>query len=101
MDATDAVFEVRVTPRAVADEIGGSQAESLRVRLRAAPVEGRANEALLRLLGQALDLPVSRLEIVSGASGRRKRVRVLGLGLEEVTRRLGVSLRPPPRRGSG
>jgi uncharacterized protein len=75
------VITVRVTPRAGRDEVTGTDAAgALRVRVAAAPVEGGANRALLRTLAVALDVPPSALEIVSGASGRTKRVRVHGVG---------------------
>ena len=84
-----AVLVVRVTPRAGRDEIAGWLGDELRVRLRAPPVDGRANEALLRLLASRLDVTPSSIELVSGATARVKRVRVEGLSQEELRRRLG------------
>jgi hypothetical protein len=60
----------------------------LRVRVTAPPVEGRANDALLRLLARALDVPVSRLRIVRGQTQRNKVVAVEGLSADEVHARL-------------
>lgn len=84
-----AVFVVRVTPRAGRDEVVGWRGEELRVRLRAPPVEGQANEALRRLLASKLDIAPSSIELITGATGRTKRLRVNGLSLEEVRKRLG------------
>jgi uncharacterized protein (TIGR00251 family) len=86
--AESAVLLVRVTPRAGRDEIAGWQGDQLRVRLRAPPVEGQANEALRRLLASRLGLPVSAIELLAGAAARTKRVRVDGLSLEDVRSRL-------------
>jgi uncharacterized protein (TIGR00251 family) len=86
--AESAVLLVRVTPRAGRDEIAGWQGDQLRVRLRAPPVEGQANEALRRLLAARLGLPVSAIELLTGATARTKRVRVDGLSLEDVRSRL-------------
>ena len=86
--AESSVFVVRVTPRAGRDEVAGWQGDELRVRLRAPPVEGQANEALRRLLASRLDLPLSNIELVTGATARLKRLRVSGLSLAEVRRRL-------------
>jgi hypothetical protein len=58
------------------------------VRVAAAPVDGEANEALLRLLGRALGLPPSALRIRHGAGGREKLVSVTGLGAPEARARL-------------
>ena len=84
-----ALLVVRVTPRAARDEIAGWQGDELRVRLRAPPVDGRANEALLRLLASRLSVPTSSIELVSGATARVKRLRVEGLSEEDLRQRLG------------
>jgi uncharacterized protein (TIGR00251 family) len=86
--AETAVFVVRVAPRAGRDEVAGWQGDELRVRLRAPPVEGQANDALRRLLASRLDLPLSSIELVTGATARLKRLRVSGLSLSEVRQRL-------------
>ncbi len=82
------VFVVRVTPRAGRDEVVGWQDGELRVRLRAPPVDGRANDALRRLLASSLGVPPSGVELVSGAKGRVKRLRVEALSEAEVRQRL-------------
>jgi hypothetical protein len=78
-----------VTPRAGSDAITGWQGDELRVRLRAPPVEGQANAALRRLLASKLKVTPSSIELMTGATGRTKRLRVTGLSLEEVHARLG------------
>jgi len=57
----------------------------------APPVEGAANEALLELLARALDVPRRAVAVVSGEHGRMKRVRIDGLGLDDVRARLGLA----------
>ncbi len=79
---------VRVTPRAGRDEVVGWQESEMRVRLRAPPLEGRANEALRHLLAKRLGVPVASIEIVGGATARHKRVRIEGLTADEVRVRL-------------
>jgi uncharacterized protein (TIGR00251 family) len=83
------VLTVRVTPRAGHDQIVGWQGGELRVRLRAPPVEGRANEALCRLLASHLGVPASSVELLTGATARTKRLRVSGLSIEDVRAKLG------------
>ena len=84
----ETTIRVRLTPRASNTELAGWQAGVLRVRVTAPPVDGRANEALVRLLADALDLPRSAVRIVSGRTSRDKQVAVDGLAQEEVLRRL-------------
>jgi uncharacterized protein (TIGR00251 family) len=83
-----ATIAVRVTPRAGRDEVVGWQEAELRVRLKAPPVEGQANEALRRFLAKHLGVPASGVEIVGGATARHKRVRIYGLTIDEVRARL-------------
>ncbi|MGI6088109.1 MAG: DUF167 domain-containing protein [Kiritimatiellia bacterium] len=84
-------LELHIVPRAGRTEICGRHGSAVKIRLHAPPVDGKANRALLEFLGQTLDMPISRLTLVSGAAGRRKRVRVDGLSEAEVYRRLGLS----------
>jgi uncharacterized protein YggU (UPF0235/DUF167 family) len=86
-------FEVRVTPRAGRDRVDGAVDGVLRVRVAAAPAEGAANEAVLRLLAAELDAPRSAVTLVTGAAARRKRVAVEGITRTAVLARwpgLGV-----------
>jgi uncharacterized protein (TIGR00251 family) len=73
-----------VSPRASRDEILGWREGSLRVRLKAPPVEGRANESLCRLLASWLGVPPSAVEVTSGLTLRTKRVRIGGRTQAEV-----------------
>ena len=72
------IFVVRVTPRASRDSIEGEYQGALKVRLTAAPITNRANEALKRLLAACLNVPVSAVRIVIGEKSRNKRVSVAG-----------------------
>lgn len=78
VNADSISFRVRVQPRASRDALEGEHAGSLKVRLTAPPVEGRANEA------ERLNLPVSAVRIVSGENRRNKRVAVAGITREQV-----------------
>ncbi len=74
----------------------GWHGEALKVRLAAPPVDGAANEELLRYLAERLGMPKANVRLLSGGGSRRKRVEVLGLTLRAVLDRLGVGPPPPP-----
>jgi uncharacterized protein (TIGR00251 family) len=81
-------IRVHLTPRSARDEVLSFEGEVLRARVTAPPVEGRANEALLRLLAGTLGIPKSSLRIVRGQRSREKLVAIEGLDTAEVRRRL-------------
>jgi uncharacterized protein YggU (UPF0235/DUF167 family) len=70
---------VRLTPGAGTDRFDGVADGVLRVRVAARPVDGAANEALLRLLARALDVPRRDVALRSGATSRTKVVEVDGV----------------------
>jgi uncharacterized protein (TIGR00251 family) len=71
---------LRVIPRASKNEIVEVLSDgTLKVRLTAPPVDGRANEALLKFLAEILNVPVTHLEIIKGTTGRIKLVSVTGM----------------------
>ena len=78
---------VRLTPRAAAERVDGVDAGILRCRVTAPPVDGAANDALVRLLARELDLPRSAVRIVGGATGRVKVVEVDGRSAADVCAR--------------
>ncbi|MGH2348825.1 MAG: DUF167 domain-containing protein [bacterium] len=80
---------LRVTPRARTDVIAGWRAGRLQVRTTAPPLDGRANDAVRRILASALGVPVSRIGLAQGRHSRDKVAEVSGLSSEEVSRRLG------------
>ena len=83
-------LELKVIPTAPRDEIAGWLGAALKVKLHAPALEGRANEALVDFLADRLALPRRAVVLVRGSTGRHKVVRVDGLMLDEVKRRLGV-----------
>ena len=70
-----AEFAVRVQPNASRNRVE-VEGETIRIAVTAAPVEGEANAAVIRLLARALGVAPGRLRLVRGASGRDKRVRL-------------------------
>jgi len=80
---------VRVVPRASRSEIAGVVDGVLRVRLKAPPVDGAANEELIRTLARALDVPRRAVQIVSGHSARTKKLCVTDATPEKLLELLG------------
>lgn len=87
-----AELRVHAQPGAKRSAIAGLSADHLRIRVAAPPVDGKANEALLRYLADVLGVRGSSLSIVSGATSRKKRIRIDGLDPVEVARRLLAAL---------
>lgn len=83
---------VTVSPGAARTELVGRHGEGWRARIAAPPERGRANDALIRLLASALDVPASAVRVVGGRSARVKVVEVAGLEKAEVETRLMRSL---------
>ncbi|MEI9966010.1 MAG: DUF167 family protein [Caulobacteraceae bacterium] len=88
---------VRLTPRADRDRIDGWGADAdgrpvLKARTTAAPADGKANAALIRLVADALGLPPSAVRLASGASSRVKTLRIDGVDEEGLRSRLGAPI---------
>lgn len=81
-------MSIRVAPRASRTEVAGLHGTALKIRLQAPPVDGAANEALIRFLADELDVSRSAISIESGQSGRNKVLLIRGfaetLGLEQL-----------------
>lgn len=71
-------FFVQVVPRASRSEIVGEHNGNLRVRVAAPPVDGAANEELVRLLSRAWRVPRSAIQITTGQKSKLKQVRIVG-----------------------
>jgi len=85
-----ATLSVRVAPRSSREGVAGCEGGVVRIRLNAPPVEGRANEALLKFLAKALGVSRSQVSLVSGEKGRNKTVRIAGVTRTEALDALGL-----------
>lgn len=75
-DGTDLLLDVHVQPGARHDRIEGTHGERLKIRIRAAPVDGKANSHLLRFLAASFGVATRQVSIEAGAGTRTKRVRI-------------------------
>lgn len=89
-DADGVRFRVHLTPRSSKEAVGGLYGDALKIKVKAPPVDGKANEALLKLLSKKIGVPAAKISIASGLTGRTKTIRVEGLGPDEVKARLGL-----------
>jgi hypothetical protein len=81
-------LSLKVVPGASRDEVAGQHGDAIRVKLRAPPVDGRANAALLTFLAARLGLRSSALHLVTGETSRLKLVAITGLTADDARRRL-------------
>jgi uncharacterized protein len=89
-----AAVAVRVTPRASKNEIVEILSDdTVKVHITAPPVEGEANEALLKFLAEVLGVPKSRLDIVAGATGRDKIISVIDMDAETLHAKIVAHLK--------
>jgi uncharacterized protein (TIGR00251 family) len=81
-----AILHVKVVPGASRDRLVGRHGEGVRLQVAAPPERGRANEAAVRLLAEAMGVPAERFVLVSGRSSPRKAFRVEGVTAEALGR---------------
>jgi hypothetical protein len=87
-DQESALLAVRIQPRASKNEIIPIDGGAFKIRLTAPPVDGAANEALVKFLSDVLGIAKSRVEIISGETSREKRIRINEMSEAEVRRLL-------------
>jgi uncharacterized protein len=87
------LLRVHVRPGASRPGVAGLHGGVLALRVAARPLEGAANREVLAVIATALEVAPSAVELVAGARGRDKRVRVRGLDPAAVERRLAPRLR--------
>ena len=79
-----AVLSLRIIPRAHKNAIQGEHGEALKIRLCAPPVDGAANAALVEFLSDHFSLPRARIQLLSGATSRNKRVLLAGCSSSSI-----------------
>lgn len=82
--AGSVTFDVLVQPRASRAKLGPIHDGRLKVSVTAPPVDGEANAAVIELLAKALGVPKGSIEVIAGASSRRKTVRIAGVAAAAI-----------------
>ena len=88
--APAALLRVRVQPRASRDEVVGWREDTLRLRVTAPPLDGRANAAVVGLIAHAAGVARAAVSVIAGVGGRDKLVRVIGMSAAALRARLGA-----------
>lgn len=85
------LLSLHIQPGAKKTEVAGIHGEALKIRLAAPPVDGKANEALIRFLALCLEIPRAAITIKSGQTSRQKQLELSNIRLSEVM----AALLPP------
>ncbi|MEY4325883.1 MAG: hypothetical protein RIS24_2054 [Verrucomicrobiota bacterium] len=86
--AVGIVLTLKVIPRSSVNAVAGVQADALKLKITAPPVDSAANAEVVRFLAQVLDVPRSAVQLLRGATSRHKQVQVVGLSGSQLLQRL-------------
>ncbi|MGD2127075.1 MAG: DUF167 family protein [Desulfobacteraceae bacterium] len=89
MTPTETLIKIKLIPKASKNQIIGRESDVYRVKVTAPPIEGMANEALIKLLAKKLKVPRGCIEIISGKRSRLKSVRIRGISGDDLAVLLG------------
>ena len=88
--AEGTVLNVRAQPRSSRAGVEGLLGDAVKVRVRCAPVDGKANRELIETLADAFGLPKSRVVFKSGETSKQKRILLVGVPVETVRKVVGA-----------
>jgi len=78
----DVILKVYLQPKSSKNEVVGPYRDGIKVKVTAPPVEGKANEALIRFLAKKFGISTSCIEIIKGLHSREKTLRISGTILD-------------------
>ncbi|MBI3812919.1 MAG: YggU family protein [Nitrospinae bacterium] len=76
------IFSVRVQPRSSKNEVCGLYRDAIKIKLTSPPVEGEANEGLIKFLAKSLDISKGQIEIIGGHKSKNKLIKIIGVKKE-------------------
>jgi uncharacterized protein (TIGR00251 family) len=85
---TDIILKVHLQPKASRNEIMGPYRDGIKVKVTAPPIEGKANEALIRFLTKEFGISISSIEILKGLHSREKTLRISGTLDQELLKKI-------------
>ena len=83
-------MNVKAQPRSSRAGVDGLIGDAVKVRIRCAPVDGKANKELIETLADAFDLPKGRVVFKSGETSKQKRILLMGVTAEAVRKVVGA-----------
>ena len=84
----DILLKVHLQPKASRNEIVGPYRDGIKIKVTAPPIEGKANEALIRFLAKEFGISISSIEILKGLHSREKTLRISGTLDQEVAKKI-------------
>jgi uncharacterized protein (TIGR00251 family) len=87
-------LKIRLQPRAAREGIDGMHGDSIKIRVTAPALEGKANTALTRLIAKKLKIAASNIEIIAGLHSREKLLRISGITPAALEKAFGITLPP-------
>lgn len=84
------ILKVYLQPKSSKNEVVGPYREGIKVKITAPPIEGKANEALVRFLARELGVSPSSIEITRGQHSREKTVKISGNVDQELVKKIGI-----------
>lgn len=85
LDQVRTDIQIKLLPRSSRTEIIGKENKLLKVKVTSPPVDGEANNALIRLLAKSLGISKKKVEIIAGKRSKLKTIRIYGLSEEDIT----------------
>ena len=89
--AEGVIISLYILPNAPKSEIVGPYNGALKIKIKAPPVDGKANDEIVRFLSKKLEISKSKLEILKGDKSRLKKVLIYGLTIEKIKSMLVLS----------
>lgn len=84
------LLNVKAQPRSSKAGVDGLIGDAVKVRVKCAPVDGKANREIIETLAGAFGLPKSRVVFKSGETSRQKRILLVGVGADRVRETIGA-----------
>jgi hypothetical protein len=84
----DILLKVHLQPKASRNEIVGPYRDGIKIKVTAPPIEGKANEALIRFLAKEFGISISSIKILKGLHSREKTLRISGTLDQELAKKI-------------